>query len=359
MDSSAANASPAVAVRDRFAQALRTFDRARPVRVLGHNDADGLSAIALLTRALRSAGWIAEPRIVGRGESPWSADMRDELAAAPPAGGLIVADLGVRAFHPAPGTPTVVVDHHVPQGEPEGAVVISGHGWTPEPTTSLLAYWCAGAVADPDAWLWLAALGLIGDMAEGAGFPEMGQARRYGITALREATSLVNAPRRTGSGDASAALDLLLAADGPKAIVAAPALHAAKAEVKRELDAAKRVAPRVRDGAALVLFSSPAQIHPLVAQQWRGRLKDEVVLAANAGYRPGWVHFAARTARDLDLVAWLAERRPPGADEMYGSGHRQATGGALRAADWNHFVRALGFGPEAEVAQEATKELAA
>ena len=73
-------------------------------------------------------------------------------------------------------------------------------------------------------------------------------------------------------------------------------------------------------------------------------------MAANHGYRPGWTHFAVRSARDLDLVGFLAEHRPPGADAAYGSGHRQATGGALRAADWNAFVRGLGFGPDQEIA---------
>jgi hypothetical protein len=80
--------------------------------------------------------------------------------------------------------------------------------------------------------------------------------------------------------------------------------------VKAELDVAKRVGPKVRDEVALIRFHSPCQIHPLVAQQWRGRLKDKIVLAANTGYRPGWVHFAARTGTDRNLIDFLAERRP-------------------------------------------------
>lgn len=106
------------------------------------------------------------------------------------------------------------------------------------------------------------------------------------------------------------------------------------------------MAPKVRDGVALIRFCSPTQIHPLVAQQWRGRLKNEIVLAANTGYREGWVHFAARSAKDVDLIAWLAGRRPEGADDHYGSGHRAATGGALRLPQWNAFVERLGFPEE-------------
>ena len=346
-------AEPGATVRELFARAVAAFDGERPALILGHFDADGLSAAALLARAMERADRPARVRIVGKGENPWSDALRAELAAASP-GGLIVADLGVREGEIAPGVPTVLVDHHVPTGSPGEATVISGNGLDPEPTSSLLAYWCAGALAPIDDLVWIAALGLIGDMAEGAGFPEMAEAQtRFGKTALRDAVSLLNAPRRAAAADAGPALALLMKADGPKAITSGvhaetAVLLAAKEEVKRELDAAKRVGPKVRDGLALIRFSSPCQIHPLVAQQWRGRLKNEIVLAANTGYRPGWVHFAARTATGANLIGFLARHAPPGADENYGGGHVQATGGALRPDDWNAFVRGLGF-PEEQV----------
>lgn len=340
-------------VRERFGAALRTFDPVRPILILGHFDADGLSATAVLARTLRAAGRAAQVRIVGKGENPWSEAMAGELAQVE-IGGLIVTDLGVRDGAIRPGTPAIVIDHHVPTGVPDEAVVISGNGMKPEPTSSLLAYWCAQALGPADELLWIAALGVIGDMAEGAGFPELAEAQaRHGKTALRDAVSLLNAPRRAAAADAGPSLSLLLKADGPKAVTSGvhpetAALLAARAEVQRELEAAKRVGPKVKDGVALIRFHSPCQIHPLVAQQWRGRLKNEIVLAANTGYRPGWVHFAARTATGANLIEFLAERRPPGADENYGGGHVQATGGALRPEDWNAFVTRLGF-PEERV----------
>jgi single-stranded-DNA-specific exonuclease len=55
------------------------------------------------------------------------------------------------------------------------------------------------------------------------------------------------------------------------------------------------------------------------------------------------VHFAVRSALDIDLVEFLAKHAPAGADENYGSGHPGATGGALRPADWNAFIAGLGF----------------
>lgn len=194
-----------------FAKAIREFDRTKPIWILGHNDADGLSATALFARAFGKAGWAVRTRVVGRGESPWSDAMRTELAAEP-VGGLIITDLGVRDTLPKPGVPTVVVDHHIPGASPAGATVISGRGQNPIPTSSLLAFWCVQALGEAEPWLWLAAVGLIGDMAEKAGFPEMEAARRFGVTALRDAAALVNAPRRSASGDAAPALALLMAA---------------------------------------------------------------------------------------------------------------------------------------------------
>ena len=336
------------AIGRAFRQAVAGFG-AEPL-ILGHFDADGLSGAAILKRSLPTAA----VRLVGKGENPWSADMRAELERRRPAG-LIVADLGVRVGDVLPGLPTIVIDHHVPTGTPGEALVLSGHGNTPEPTTALLAYWCAQAIGSADDLLWLAALGLIGDMADEAGFPELAEAQaRYGKTALRNAVSLINAPRRTASADAGPALALLLKCNSPKELLSGvhpetAQLLAAKDEVKCAMEDAKRVAPKVRGDVALIPVASPCQIHPLIAQQWRSRLKDKVVIAANRDYRPGWVHFAARSASGRDLIQFLADRRPAGADEQYGSGHRQATGGALRHADWNRFVAELGF-PEEQIA---------
>ncbi|WP_182084953.1 DHH family phosphoesterase [Aureimonas sp. ME7] len=334
---------------EAFAKAVRDFGP-DPL-IVCHNDADGLSAGVILRKALERAGIGSELRIVGKGENAYSAEFRQELGGRA-MGGLIITDLGVAATLPRDDVPTVLIDHHVPSGVPKGAVVISGVADDPIPTSSLLAYRCAQMLGEADDLLWLAAIGIIGDMAEDYGFAEMADARsRYGITALRKAASLVNAPRRTASGDASAAFALLEKADGPKAVLSGDhpetqRLLQAKVEVREALDEARKIAPKVNGEVGIVRFDSPCQIHPLVAQAWRGRLKDRIVIAANTGYREGWVHFAARTATDRDILAFLAEARPSGATEQYGNGHRAASGGALRNADWNEFAQRIGFGPE-------------
>ena len=336
---------------EAFRAALAGLDPGRPVAILCHNDADGLSAGALFRHALGRAGRDATLRVVGRGESAWSDEMRAEFAGRAVAG-FVVGDLGTRAEAVLPGVPTIVVDHHVPRGPAEaadGVTVLSGYAEDPVPTTSLMAFRCAAALAPAEDLLWLCAVGLVGDLGDKAPFPELAAAKKlYTATAIREVVSLVNAPRRTATGDYGPALDLLLAADNPKDLLSGrhpglEALQAAREEVKAALEAAKRVPPRIVGDIALIGLDSGCQIHPLVAQAWRQRLKDKVVLAANHGYRPGWVHFAARTALDRNLIAFLRGVAPPGADENYGGGHEQASGGALRLADWPVFLRNIGF----------------
>ncbi len=330
-----------------FREAVAGFEADKPTLIMTHNDADGLSAGALFARMFERLGRAHVVRLVGRGENPWSTAIREEYAGSA-FGGLIVADLGLREGAVLPGVPTVVVDHHVPTGAAGGATIITGFGADPIPSTSLLAQRCAAAMVDADDWLWLAAIGLIGDYGDKAPFAELAAAKaRYTATALREATSLVNAPRRTGGGDAAPAFALLMAAESPKDAVGdrhaeTAALRAAREEVKAAVEVGKRVAPRIHGDVALIHLDTPCQIHPLIAQAWRTRLRDKIVIAANHGYREGWVHFAARSATGRNLVEFLREVAPPGADEAYGNGHEQATGGALRPEDWRAFLRNIG-----------------
>lgn len=327
----------------------------RPLLVC-HNDADGLSAGVILSKVLRHGGSAPEVRIVGKGENAYSDVFQAEIQmrkAENAITGLILADVGTSSRLASDILPTIVVDHHVPTGIPDWATVISGIDDDPIPTSSLLAYRCAMALYDATPHLWLAALGIIGDLAEKGGFPEMEAARAYGITPLRKAASLVNAPRRSSSGDASPAFALLEKTTGPKEVLSGEfeetaILLAARDEVRAEVDKARKAAPKIVGPVAIIALDSPCQVHPLIAQTWSGRLKSPIVIAANFGYRPGWVHFAARTGQDADIPAFLATVRPPGADEQYGKGHRLASGGALRLEDWNIFVQTLGFGHEME-----------
>jgi single-stranded-DNA-specific exonuclease len=128
-----------------------------------------------------------------------------------------------------------------------------------------------------------------------------------------------------------------------------------RAAVAQELQAARKLPPRfppktVADAlpVALITINSPAQIHPLIAQQWIQRLPDRVVLCANLGYLPnGHIAVAGRAAsKSLHIPNLLREafartgQAPP---ENFAHGHPQASGGHLSPAEYAVLLRGLGL----------------
>jgi len=158
--------------------------------------------------------------------------------------------------------------------------------------------------------------------------------------------ALVNAPRRLLDGPVATALALLVEHDEPAAALVDPRaaeLEEAKRAWRSELDAVIRTAPVVGERAALIRFSSPAQVHAPVATTWARRLASRVVLAANDGYVDGRVHFSVRGG-DGSLPAFLRAALPDlGPDEEFAHGHDRATGGNLDAEQFARLIRALGL----------------
>ena len=327
--------------------------------VLCHSDADGLTTGAILALALRRAGLTVEIVATGKGGSAWSDETAALLKERRPVA-LIVGDLGVRAELVSPaGVPTFFIDHHRPSGLPPDAEthVVTGYGLEPTPTSGLIAFACVGGLegVNVDDLDWIAAISVLGDIGDKAPFAVLPPAKkRYGAGVLRDATTLLNAPRRATTGDASGALALLMSVGHPKEISGdrpeAAALRRDKEEVNAAYAEAKKAGPKFAGPAAAIRIHTPCQVHPLVAQIWRTRLPKLIVMGVNTGYRPGWVHFSARCGRETNLLDFFRAHRPEGADSRsYGQGHDQAGGGALPTAVWNTFARELGFGPEMQV----------
>jgi single-stranded-DNA-specific exonuclease len=338
-----------------FFAALRPSDR---IVVFCHFDADGLAAGALFGRGLARAGF-SDVHVVPseRGESAFAAPARARLAALEPAA-LVVTDLGVHRAGVLPGVPTLLVDHHRPAGEPTGAVVVSGYEWDPIPNSAWVAYDLLPPIADVNDLLWIAAIGTLSDLGDKAPWPDLAEAkRRYTLKWLKEGVALVNAARRASAFDITTPLHLLMDADHPRTLSeddarGAGLLRAYRAEVNAALAEARKQPPRFSATApfALVALRSPCQVHPLIAQQWRGRLPKYAVIAANFGYLPGVVAFSARTARtDLNLPALLQAVDVGDHDGSYGYGHDQASGGHLSPAAFDRLLDALGFDNQAHV----------
>lgn len=341
--------------RAAFRAFIGALDPVTPVTILCHSDADGLASGAILLRAFERLGFAHVTSLVtGRGENAWGASVRERLATTAP-GALVVADLGSRAEPLLPGIPTLLIDHHHPDGTPPGGTLISGYGWEPIPNASLLAFWLAADLVPADDLLWIAAVGTVSDLGERAPFAIVEVAKRsYTAKWLKEATALVNAARRAPAMDTATALAALLGSDSPRALADpatspyAPTLQGYRAEVNAAMAEARRRAPLFSGPVALIRIDTPCQIHPLIAQRWRGRLPKFIAICANEGYLPGRVAFSARTSSDRNLLDFLAAARPEGdTGAEYGHGHDQASGGALPDETWNRFLLGLGFPEQA------------
>jgi single-stranded-DNA-specific exonuclease len=199
----------------------------------------------------------------------------------------------------------------------------------------------------PEAPAWLAAVGAVGDLGD-AGFAldECHGARPK--NAIKKLVSLVNAPRRLPDGPVRTALALLVEHDDPREALKDPRvaeLEEAKAAWRAEFDRVVRTAPQmVGETVAVLRFSSPAQVHPLVATTWSRRLAPRMVLAANDGYLgEGTVNFAVRGGEG-DLRRVLREALPiqgDAASHEFAHGHDRATGGSLPDAEFERLLAGL------------------
>ena len=316
------------------------------VVVTSHNDVDGLAATVVVMRALAALGVTVIALPARRGEHVHQDAMRTRIKALDP-DRLIVLDMGSRPGVILRNLPTLVIDHHdTSNGVPEEALLVSGSGREPVAPSSVLAFVVCREVPGTEAVAWLAALGAVADLGTAAPFHELLGFEARGV-AWSKAVSLLNAARRAPEDDAMAALRVLERAESARDIVerrvpGVEQLEAYRQAVQAEVDRCSRVAPEVLGDVALIRFSSGAQVHPLVATRWSRRLAPAVVLAANDGFLPGRVNFAARSASGVDLLQWLrALPFTPSPEAEYANGHPRATGGSLPSAEFGQFVEML------------------
>ena len=344
------------AAREAFLRFVGEIPPGARLVALHDSDADGVTAGVVWQRAFERAGFASVSRVApDRQRSARSAENRERVRAARP-GRLFVLDLGSQPEPVLEGVPTCFVDHHRPEGWPPGDTLVSAYTWDPIPNTSLMVWELCSAVADVADLDWVAAIGALSDLGDKAPFALVAEAKkRYTAKYLREATTLVNAARRASRYDPEAAARALLSHPDPRSLVLSESadveqLREARAEVKRELDEAKKAAPVFSGQVALVRTSSPCQVHPLIAQIWRTRLPKYVVIAANEGYLAGRVNFSARSAPGVSVLELLRAVEIPEGEGSYGHGHDQASGGSLPVERWNALLAALGF-PESVFAR--------
>ena len=320
----------------------------RPV-ALHDCDADGVSSAVIWQRTLERAGKPATiPLATQRQRNAWNEENRHALGQLQP-DRLFLLDLGCKPEPILAGVPTFFVDHHRPDPAPPDGLLLSGYELDPIPTTSWLVYELGRSWVDLDDLLWVAAVGIVGDLGEKAPLSLLAEARtRYPLAALKEVAVLVNAARRASEYAPWRAREALARAATPSDFLTSEHedldyLRRCRREVASALAQGKKAAPRFSGPAALICVDSPCQIHPLLAQIWRSRLPRYYVLVANTGYVPGKVHFSARSTGERNVLDFLRAAWPERRAD-FGHGHDRASGGALELPEWREFLSRLGFG---------------
>lgn len=364
---------------------LDRLDRARSagerVVVFGDFDADGLTGLAIMVRALRAFGLDVEPYVPSRLDEGHGLSLRAVEAAEAAGRSLIVtvdtgstsvaevAEAGRRRID------VIVTDHHrLPPELPAAVALVNPHrsdSGYPDPRLAgsgvafkVAQLVLAGIPGGPDRALDLAELATIGTVADVA--PIVGENRaiaRIGLERLRgeplpglaailglaglapsgvdlETVAFVIAPRLNAAGrvgDAIEAARLLLTDDPAEAAELAERLQAANV-VRRDLtrtaiaEAQAVLAADPGDPAATVVRGDwPVGVIGLVA----GRLAEERGRPAVVGTElDGVIRASCRSAAGFDLAAALA-----GCADLFvrHGGHPGAAGFELSPEHWETF----------------------
>jgi single-stranded-DNA-specific exonuclease len=331
-----------------FSYFIHQIRHAERVVALHDSDADGVTAGVVWQRAFERAGFASVHRVIpDRDRNAWTEPNRAIVQSANPAY-LFVMDLGSRSEPVISDIPTCFIDHHHPEGVPDGDTLITAYTWSPIPNTSLMIWELCQSMANIADLDWIAAIGTLSDLGEKAPFELLTSAKRkYTAKYLKEATALINASRRAVQYNPEVSARALLNHSSPKELVNSTSadvqqLREARQEVKLALDEARKAAPIFAGKVALLRLNSPCQIHPLIAQSWRGRLPNYVVIAANEGYLPGRVNFSARS-NSMNVLEFLREQKISEGEGSFGHGHDRASGGTLPVDRWNELLATLGF----------------
>ena len=153
-----------------------------------------------------------------------------------------------------------------------------------------------------------------------------------------------NSPVAARGAGRRTALELLVEHDDPRDALKDPRiaeLEDARRAWRGAFDTVVRTAPNVGERAAVIRFSTPFQVHPLVATTWARRLAPRPVIAANDDYLPGRVNFSVRGGEG-SLIAAL-RRALPGQAGEFAHGHDRATGGSLAPDDFERLLEGLGL----------------
>ncbi|EXJ67686.1 uncharacterized protein A1O5_09032 [Cladophialophora psammophila CBS 110553] len=378
--------APAAAMGDARAFIKECAASGKKALIVPDKDADGLSSGVILYRTLTSLGLepsLIDVHLIQKGSSIHSQPEREAMAAKGPAY-VVVLDQGSIAAPPVvdlQSTKSLIIDHHLSDHFPEGAQVVSACHYPPVSTSSLLTYEICKTLA-PDitsSCAYLACIGTHGDLGNtlkwSPPFPDMKETfKAFTKKSINDATSLVNAPRRTAKYDVITAWTALLRSKDPKDLLSNGRLQSARAEINAEVELNTHTPPKFSpDGRIAVLrINTRAQVHPVIATRWAGYLNSkalEIVLCANSGYVPGMVNFSCRIARcarsrhpPVNIIESLKAAADLSSDglrdrlgESFARGHKEASGGVVPAEAFEELMVLLKIGEKPEKADDAVE----
>jgi single-stranded-DNA-specific exonuclease len=367
---------------DRLLERLtRARNAGESVLVFGDFDADGLTGLAIMVRALGRFGVTAEPYVPSRLEEGHGLSLRAvETAAAAGHQVIITVDTGSSSVSQVDeanrrGLDVLITDHHrVPEVRPAALALVNPHrpdSSYPDPRLAgsgvafkVAQLLLANVPGGPQAAMALAELAAIGSVADVV--PVLGENRaiaRIGLERIRteplvglaallaragqtpasvdlETVSFVIAPRLNAAGRVGSAADaaaLLLTDDPTQAAELAERLEANNLERrvmtrKAVLEANAAVASEPGDRAATIVRGTwPIGVIGLVA----ARLAEERSRPAVVGTElDGVIRASCRSAGGIDLAAILT-----GCDDLLirHGGHPGAAGLELLADHWEAF----------------------
>ncbi|MDR7417556.1 MAG: single-stranded-DNA-specific exonuclease RecJ [Armatimonadota bacterium] len=382
LDPSPGDLQPARAVAGMDAAIVRVARAIRertPVAVYGDYDADGVTATAILVRAIRAAGGPVSFYVPDRQAEGYGLHAGVVRRLAADAGVILAVDCGITAAADTAreaGVDLIILDHHVPIGPLPHAAVIVNPKVSREPTE-----YCAAGLAyqltrglhevlnhdlDDADLLGLAAIGTVADAVPlrdanriivAQGLEALAATGLPGVKALLEVAALRAplsardvshgvAPRLNAAGrlaHASAAVRLLLSDDPDESRAIAEALDRLNGERRALCDRVLAEALEAIESAAM--GGDPAIVvaregwHPgvigIVASQIVERYyRPAVVIAIREGVGKG----SGRSIPALHLVETLA--RASSTLDAYG-GHAMAAGLTVAADAVSRFREAF------------------
>lgn len=329
---------------------LREIDLDAKVTLLYHGDADGVCSAVMIYRCLQRRG-ISDIKSLPleRGENPFSERTTEKISSSVP-DFLIVLDSGSRkgTFH---YIRSLVIDHHVPDSNPEVEVFFNTWVDKTNRITSEAVFDLVKRIDPEEDLQWYSLIGAAADAGLLKALSRYnGNKRKYRNKQIQECISLINAARRHCSFRIAEVFGLLVRSNSPAIFIAAAkraGIDKLREELKLELRKNLKIAPVFSSFFVLFQLDSPHQIHPLIASIWSAKLSRYVVIAANWGYLPGKVSFSMRTESGRNLLVLLKKYRKEG--EEIGFGHSKATGGIVEEEVFRDFLRRLGFKPKLSI----------